>query len=157
MVPLSHLSRDWNADGGEGRTSTPQSFSLSTGSSKPPRGTAQHSVSKTGSISKIIRAASCLSPCLFFMTGEIRWLFWSLPFIDQSLIIFHHSTSTNTALLFFHILKQPTVFFMPPPISNYISTLSPTGQIHCPQRKSPGCDEGNIAVTETQRQSRHSG
>lgn len=51
-----------------------------------------------------------LSP-FAFMTGEIRWLFWSLPFIDQSLIIFRHKTSTNTALLLSHILKLPTVFF----------------------------------------------
>lgn len=51
-----------------------------------------------------------ISPFVF-MTGEIRWLFWSLPFIDQSLIIFRHKTSTNTPLLFSQPLELPTVFF----------------------------------------------
>lgn len=119
MVPLSHLSRDWNADGGEGSTSTPQSASLRAGSSKPPRGSAQHSVSKTGSISKIIRPASRRSTGLFFMAGEIRWLFRSLPFIDQS-------------LLFSHIPKLPTVCSSPP-ILNSKSLPSPTGQIRRPR------------------------
>lgn len=48
------------------------------------------------------------------MTGEIRWLFWSLPFIDQSLIIFHPKTTTDIALLFSHILKMPTVLLSHP-------------------------------------------